>query len=137
MWRPMLHIDDAVAAYVAALTAPEEVVRGQIFNVLSDNFEVLKLAHEVRRTLEGHKGIRLDLEIQQVGISRSYRVDGQRFQKRLGFEPRHHVGSAVDEMWDALECGIDIDNPIYYNIRWLELLHEMERRLHAMGGSVF
>jgi len=137
MWRPMLHIDDAVSAYLTVLTAPEEAVRGQIFNVLSDNFEVLKLAHEVRRALEGHKGIRLDLEIQQVGVSRSYRVDGQRFQQRLDFTPQHQIGSAVDEMWDALECGVDIEDPIYYNIRWLELLCDMERRLDAMGGSVF
>ncbi|UCE58144.1 MAG: SDR family oxidoreductase [Phycisphaerales bacterium] len=135
MWRPMLHIDDAVEAYQAALTAPEEAVRGQIFNVLSDNFTVLKLAHEVRRTLEGHKGIRLDVDIQQVGISRSYRVNGDKFREVIKFAPSHPINAAVDEMWDILECGVDIDNPIYYNIRWLELLCDMERRLRAMGGS--
>ncbi len=137
MWRPMLHIDDAVAAYQAVLGADESLLGGQVFNVLSNNTSVLKLAHEVRRTLEGHKGIRLDLDIQQVGVSRSYRVDGRRFREVIGFEPRHQLNSAVDEMWDFLEGGIDIENPIYYNIRWLELLCEMEHRLSAMGGSPF
>ncbi|MCO6437410.1 MAG: SDR family oxidoreductase [Phycisphaerae bacterium] len=137
MWRPMLHIDDAVDAYRIALSAPEAKVKGQIFNALSDNYPVIKLAHEVRRTLEGHKGIRLDLDLQPVGISRSYRVDGDRFRNALGFNPQHEMGRSVDEMWDELEGGIDIDNPIYYNIRWLELLCDMETRLKAMGGSVF
>lgn len=137
MWRPMLHIDDAVQGYLNALRAPEEKVHGQVFNVLSDNYTVVQLAHEVRRTLEGHKGIRLDIELQQVGVSRSYRVDGTKFKEVIGFKPMHEMGKSVDEMWDSLESGVDIDNPIYYNIRWLELLCDMEARLKAMGGRVF
>ncbi|MBI4718390.1 MAG: SDR family oxidoreductase [Planctomycetes bacterium] len=137
MWRPMLHIDDAVAAYLIALQAAEKNVHGQIFNVLSDNYQVRQLAHEVRRTLEGDKGIRLDIDLQQVGVSRSYRVDGGKMREALGFAPRHSINNSVDEMWDALESGVDIENPIYYNIRWLELLCEMESRLKAMGGNVF
>jgi len=137
MWRPMLHIDDAVDAYIAAINAPEEVVRGQIFNVLSANYQVVKLAHEVRRALEGQKGIRLDLRIQEVGVSRSYKVDGRKFSRHVAFDPHHHIGEAASEMWDELEKGIDINKPIYYNIRWFELLCEMETRLRAMGGSAF
>jgi nucleoside-diphosphate-sugar epimerase len=135
MWRPMLHIDDAVEAYRMAIEAPEEAVRGRIFNVLSDNYQVIKLAHEVRRALEGHKGIRLDLDVQQVGVSRSYRVDGTRFGEAVGFAPKHAMSAAVDEMWDNLEMGVDYEEAIYYNIRWLELLCSMERRLQAMGGG--
>lgn len=135
MWRPLLHIDDAVTAYLSVVSAPEDRIRGRVFNVLSDNFQILKLAHEVRRTLEGHKGIRLDLEIQQVGVSRSYRVAGEKFRDALGFQPTYGLPNAVDEMWDALELGVDLDNPIYYNIRWLELLCSMEQRLRVMGGS--
>ncbi len=137
MWRPMLHIEEAVKAYLSVLAAPKEQVRGQIFNVLSDNFQVVQLAHEVRRALEHQKGIRLDLDIQQVGVSRSYRVDGGKFRKVLGFQPNFGIASSAAEMWDELESGVDIENPIYYNIRWIELLADMERRLRAMGGSLF
>jgi nucleoside-diphosphate-sugar epimerase len=137
MWRPMLHIDDAVDVYRAMLAAPAAAVRGQIFNVLSDNYPVLKLAHEVRKTVEHQKGIRLDLDIQQVGISRSYRVDGRKLQNLLGQPLARDIGSATSEMWDMLESGVDIENPVYYNIRWLELLCDMEQRLTTMGGRVF
>lgn len=136
MWRPMLHIDDAVDVYRAMLTAPAARVGGQIFNVLSDNYTVLTLAHEVRRTLEHQKGIRLDLDIQQVGLSRSYRVDGRKLRAVVDGVLTRDVGSATSEMWDTLETGVDIENPRFYNIRWLELMCDMERRLTAMGGRV-
>jgi nucleoside-diphosphate-sugar epimerase len=137
MWRPMLHIDDAVEAYIAALEAPRERVHGQVFNVLSENFRVVNMAYEVRHVLEQHKGIRLDLQVQHVGTARSYRVDGSKFCQTLGVTFEHTIGKAVDEIWNKLEEGTEYDHPIYYNIRWLELLCDMQRRLKAMGGRVF
>ena len=135
MWRPLLHIEDAASAYIAALDAPEKDVHGKIFNVLSDNYTVLQIAREVRRALETTKGIRLDLDIQQVGTVRSYRVAGDRFRETFGIPLDHSIAAAVGDMWDVLEEGLDTTNPIYYNIRWLELLTDMQRRLGDMGGG--
>jgi nucleoside-diphosphate-sugar epimerase len=137
MWRPMLHIDDAVDAYIAVLEAPRQLVHRKIFNVLSENIRVLKMAYEVRHVLEQHKGIRLDLQVQHVGTSRSYRVDGSRFHETLGLKFGRSIGEAVDEIWSMLEDGTDHDHPIYYNIRWLELLSDMQQRLKAMGNRIF
>jgi len=135
MWRPLLNINDAADAYIAAINAPEEKVHGQVFNVLTDNFKVLKVAYEVRRALETEKGIHLQMDIQQVGQVRSYRVDGSRFRSVLGVVPATPIGRAVSDMWDTLEEGVDCSQAIYYNIRWLELLTEMRHRIEAMGGS--
>ena len=135
MWRPLLHINDAVEAYITALEAPEDRVHAQTFNVLSDNFKILKVAYEVRRALESEKGIHLALEIQQVGLIRSYRVSNEKFNDTFGLPLVSSIRSAVSEMWDSLEDGIDFDNHIYYNIRWLELLMEMRGCLEKMGGS--
>jgi nucleoside-diphosphate-sugar epimerase len=137
MWRPMLHIDDAVDAYISAVEAPRHKVHNQVFNVLSENYRVLDLGYQVRHVLEQQKGIRLDLQVQQVGTSRSYRVDGSKFRDTLGVECQRSIGEAVDEIWDELEGGTEYDNPIYYNIRWLELLCDMHRRLKVMNGRVF
>ncbi len=38
----------------------------------------------MRRALESEKGIHLALEIQQVGLIRSYRVSGEKFNDALG-----------------------------------------------------
>jgi nucleoside-diphosphate-sugar epimerase len=137
MWRPLLHIDDAVRAYKAVLAADEDSMRGQIFNVLTCNCQVLTIAHEVRRVLEKERGIRLELDIQQVGIPRSYRVAGGKFRETIGVKQTGSISDAVLEMWDLMGTGIDLENPIYDNIRWFELLCDMERRLGLMGGSAF
>jgi nucleoside-diphosphate-sugar epimerase len=135
MWRPLLHIEDAAYAYVAVLEAPEEHVRGQVFNVLSDNYQVIKVAYEVRRALESQRGVHLHLEVQQVGAVRSYRVAGDKFKRTLGMTLDRSITSATPRMWDELEEGIDPDAPIYYNIRWLEVLTDMQKRLRDMGGG--
>ncbi|MHC4947258.1 MAG: NAD-dependent epimerase/dehydratase family protein [Planctomycetota bacterium] len=137
MWRPMLSIDDAVSAYLAVLHAPAEAVHGRIFNAVGDNYTVVEIARTVRRTLETRRGIRLDLDLQPVGTARSYRVSADRMRDNLGFRPANGMAEAVKTMWDVLEAGVDVDHPIYHNIRWLELLSEMEERLRVMGGSVF
>jgi nucleoside-diphosphate-sugar epimerase len=137
MWRPMLHIDDAVDAYIAAIEAPRHKVHNQVFNVLSENYRILDLGYQVREVLEHQKGIRLNLQVQQVGTSRSYRVDGSKFRESLGLRCERSIGSAVDEIWDKLEEGTEYDHPIHYNIRWLETLCDMQRRLKVMNGRVF
>jgi hypothetical protein len=40
-------------------------------------------------------------------------------------------------MWRDLDDVENPEAPIYYNIAWMELLADMERRLEQMGGSVF
>lgn len=137
MWRPMLHVDDAVDAYILALEAPEDRVRGQILNVLIDNYRVIDIARMVRGQLERTQGVKIDLNTQNVGVSRSYKADGTKARKLLGFKPGRTIPDSIGAMWEHLESGVDPDDPRFYNIAWLELLTEMERRLNEMGGRVF
>jgi nucleoside-diphosphate-sugar epimerase len=137
MWRPLLHIGDAVQTYQRVLAADEDVVRGQIFNVVSHNCQVLTAALEVKRALEARTGSGLELNVQPVGVSRSYRVDGRKLQHVLGLRLAGGIQDAVHEMWDAMPAITDPESPIYCNISWLELLSNMECRLRRMGGSPF
>jgi nucleoside-diphosphate-sugar epimerase len=137
MWRPMLHIDDACDAYIACIEAPDSICEGDVYNILQDNYRVIDIAREVRRALETRKGVRVDMEVQQVGAIRSYRVSGGKARDVLGLEFDRTISGAVAQIWDDLEEGIDYDLPIYYNIRWLEWLDEMQHRLEVMGGRVF
>lgn len=137
MWRPMINIDDAVDAYILALERDENAVRGQIFNILIDNYRVVDIARMVRGALERRHGVKIDLNVQNVGTSRSYRVDGTKAAKVLGFNPCREIPNSLDAIWDHLEGGADPNEPVFYNITWLELLCDMERRLQDMGGTVF
>ena len=137
MWRPLLHIGDAVDAYKTILTADRTAVHGNVFNVLSGNYQVLAIAHEVRRAVEERAGFTLELDIVPVGVSRSYRVAGDKFQNVLGVALSRGIRDAVHEMWDAAACVTDLNHPIYCNISWLELLTDIQCRLKQMGGSPF
>lgn len=136
MWRPMLHIDDAADAYVRAIEAPADAVRGRVFNVLEENHRVIDIARLVAGELERQYNVRLDIIVQNVGASRSYRVDGGRAQQALGFAPSRTIPAAVRDIWTHLESGVDPNDARFYNIAWLELLTDMERRLRDMGGRV-
>ena len=44
MWRPLVDVRDVSDAMIAALEAPAELVRGEIFNVLHSNYQIRELA---------------------------------------------------------------------------------------------
>ncbi len=44
MWRPLVDVRDVSDAMIAAMEAPAELVRGEIFNVLHSNYQIRELA---------------------------------------------------------------------------------------------
>jgi len=77
-WRPLVHVQDVARAVLALLEAPEDVVRGEAFNVGSDgqNYRIRDLAEIVHARLP-----QCEIEF-AAGASadpRSYRVDFRKF----------------------------------------------------------
>ena len=72
-WRPLIHIEDISRAALAALEAPEDVIRGEAFNVGrdSENYQVRQLGDIVQEVVPGS-------EVEYAGSGdpdpRSYRV---------------------------------------------------------------
>lgn len=72
-WRPLIHVEDIARATLAAVEAPEEVVRGEAFNVGrdSENYQVRQLGDIVQDVVPGS-------EVEYAGTGdpdpRSYRV---------------------------------------------------------------
>jgi nucleoside-diphosphate-sugar epimerase len=72
-WRPLIHVEDIARGTLAALEAPEEVVRGEAFNVgrNSENYQVRELGDIVQEVVAGS-------EVEYAGSGdpdpRSYRV---------------------------------------------------------------
>lgn len=122
-WRPLLHVQDAVDAYVYLLSAPEAKVRGRIYNLLHKNYRVLELAHWVAEVLEKHR--RVDVRVRRDRSNdngnRSYYVEGSRMAREIGFRAERGTSRAILDMWDALESGRfgsePEDNARYFNIR--------------------
>lgn len=138
MWRPMVDVRDACRAYIAALEAPAEKVRGEIFNVVFQNFRISELALRVREAL---RGLDVDVDITPdfgyTGV-RSYRVSGEKAERVLGIKPAVGLSESVRHMVQQIRAHqyTDWDNPRYYNIRWMKVLEEAEDII-SVTGSVF
>jgi nucleoside-diphosphate-sugar epimerase len=126
VWRPFLHVRDAVDAYIHLLGAPTEKIRAEAFNLLHKNYRILELAHWVTEILEQNYGVEVYVKRDRSKgeFRRSYYVDGEKITKALGFRAERGVAQGVLEIWDALEkgdLGSEPENDSrYFNIRWLK-----------------
>ena len=120
IYRPMLDMQDAVAAYIASLELPLERIGGQIFNVAHWNCRIGDFMEEFRKIIKEIDGRNIIAEIQPIGITRNYRADNGKFEKTFKLKPARPVKDAVFEMWTKLKGGHDIDNPRYYTDRWYQ-----------------
>lgn len=86
-WRPVVHVEDACEAIYRSLVAPDEAVRGKVFNVgrNSDNYRIREIAAIIGEEFPG-------CEITtgpSSGDNRSYRVRFDRIHAELpGFRCR-------------------------------------------------
>jgi nucleoside-diphosphate-sugar epimerase len=138
MWRPLVDVRDVARAYIASLEAPEEKVRGEIFNVSFHNVRISELALRVRAAL---RQVGCDAEIvPDYGYHgvRSYRVSSAKIQRVLDFRPKVTIEESVKDMVKQIQKYgyTDYDNPRYYNIRWMRLLEEAHKVI-SVTGAVF
>ncbi len=134
-WRPVVHIRDTAEAHIRCLEAEPKKVRGEIFNLVYKNYRILELAHRVRKAL-AEMGMNVDVDVNYDQVdNRSYRTAGDKITKVLGFTPSVSVEEGVKEIVEVLRSGQyrDFDHPIYYNMRWMKLLVEVEDRLKKTG----
>ena len=115
-WRPYVHVRDAARAIQAVLTAPVDVVAGQVFNVghTDENYRKLDLVQIIRRRVP-------DAAVEFVSVSedpRDYRVSFERIRAVLGYQPLRCVEDGVAEIADALEAGVigTVDDPVFANV---------------------
>ncbi|NQU16563.1 MAG: SDR family oxidoreductase [Candidatus Saganbacteria bacterium] len=133
-WRPLVNVKDVSRAHIACLAAHAEKISGQTFNLVQKNYRILELGHWVREILK--KQITVSVEVLfGTKESRSYRISAEKIKKAIGFEAKFSVEDAVLEIYNILHSGrySDFSNPIYYNIEWMKLLSEMEKKLKIIG----
>jgi len=106
-YRPLVHVKDVARAIEMIIDAEPDKVRGEVFNLGSDeqNYRIIDLAHEVCRALGKDPSECIELRPQDAD-TRSYRVSFAKIRRVLGFEPRYRVEDGVREIWTALETGI-------------------------------
>ncbi len=138
MWRPLVDVEDVAAVHVAALGAPVDMVRGEIFNVLEENYQIRQLAMLVAGSLSLVKPpMRVDLQqAPQPKLVRNYRMSNAKLSTKLGFTPSRTVLESIENMLAKLPLDrIDeYGDPRYYNIRWMTLLEEFHAEQRAFAS---
>lgn len=136
-WRPIVDIDDLCRAYLLALEAPEDLISGQIFNVLYDNFQVKDIAEQVQKALDGNAKIHVDKILNSLK-DRSYRASKTKAEKILKFEAKRSPISSVKQMVGLIRKYKfeDFDNPKYYNISWMLTLAEINPEIFKYGEII-
>jgi nucleoside-diphosphate-sugar epimerase len=114
IWRPILAIQDAAAAYVRAVEAAPSV--NGTFNIASENTTLGALADQVAATLKRNMGLEPDLEILSIADVRNYKVLTERARIQLGFKPAYDIDRIVWDLIENRERFADLDNPAYMNI---------------------
>jgi nucleoside-diphosphate-sugar epimerase len=138
MWRPLVDVEDVAAVHVMALAAPLEKIRGQIFNVLEENYQIRQLAMLVAGSLSlVDPPIRVDLrEAPLPKLVRNYRMSNAKLSNVLGFTPSLTVLESITNMLKKLPLDRidDYGDPRYYNIRWMTLLEEMHAEQRSFAS---
>lgn len=143
IWRPILAIQDAAAAYIRAIECAPTI--SGVFNVASGNFTLGELADYVREALGDFLGLDARLNIGHSHDVRNYKVSFERAVNVLGFKPTYTVKAIVRELIDNHASFRDFDNPLYYNIDTFKRLdgaaaefaaqHDRTRRWREMRGA--
>ena len=121
-WRPFLHCRDAAEAFVMAATAPDELVRNEVFNVGANhmNLTVRRVGEVVAE--EVGKDVEID-SIPLVDDLRNYRVLFDKIEHTLSFRPTYDLRTGVREMVDAMKASAalrDYEQAAYSNLKLLK-----------------
>ena len=137
-WRPLVHIDDAIDAFLLVADYPEiSAIEGQIFNVGSNNqnFMVSTLAHKF-------KSVFPEVVLETVPDDpdrRDYRVCVDKITRAIGFKARRTVDDGIAEVRHGLNSGEISDTPRTVTVKYYKYLLEADAilRLVKMGDRLF
>ncbi len=136
MWRPLVDVTDAAEAHIVCLQAPADKARGEVFNVVQDNYQIRALAMMVAGTLRlDNRDVRLE-EVPSPPRTRDYRCINEKMTRVLGFTPQTTVLASIPNMVQCImrDGYTQFDHPRYYNIAWMELLSDVHTNLRPFDS---
>lgn len=118
-WRPLVHVQDAAAAFVKAVLAPRKIVAGEIFNVGTEknNVTIEQIGMLVHLAIPQAK-MKIEKAIED---KRNYRISFEKIRERLGFTCKYSIKDGINEIYNALKKGTikNFQDDIYYNVRYI------------------
>ncbi len=128
--RPIAHIEDISRAFLAALEAPSDLVRGQAFNVgrTAHNYRIRDIAEIVADVVPG---CRIELDANAGPDNRSYKVNFDKIARTLpAFKPQWDARRGAEQLYAAYKnSGVTLEE--FEGPRYLRIAHI--RKLLAEG----
>jgi nucleoside-diphosphate-sugar epimerase len=125
--RPNLHVKDYCAAVELLLSAPDQEIQNETFNVGFQNLSIRDIALLVKRTVESMYPERpaIDIVTTPSDDNRSYHINSDKIKDRLGFVPQFSIEDAVRDLALAFrqeKISDSMSDDWYYNIRTMKRL---------------
>jgi nucleoside-diphosphate-sugar epimerase len=127
-WRPLVHIQDIIQAFVAALSAPVAAIHNQAFNIgrTAENYQIRQVANLVAEVVPN---CQVTIAPGASADIRDYRVDFSKAEKHLpGYKPSWTLRAGIEELYKAYKAaGLTADvflGPRYYRLRTVRGLQE-------------
>ena len=120
--RPNLHIQDMTDLYIKSLEWPDDAIDGKIFNAGYENHKVAEIADLVRGVI----GDDVDIVTTPTDDNRSYHICSDKIRRELGYEPRHSIDNAVQDLLAAFTSNRVPDamtDDRYYNVKLMKDLN--------------
>ncbi len=126
--RPNLHIQDYCDAVKLFLTADDELIADEVFNVGYQNMSIMEIAQLVKVVVEEEFPEKQGIEIVTTSSddNRSYHINSDKITRKLGFKPQHSIEDAIRDLCRAFREGRFPDSMAddrYYNVRTLKALN--------------
>ena len=123
--RPNLHIQDYCDAVELLLTAPDEKIQNEVFNVGYQNKSIKEIAFLVKQSVQEKYPEKGDLEIVTTPSddNRSYHINSDKIKFCLGFEPKHTIDKAVNDLCEAFKKNLlpnSFEDDKYFNVQRLK-----------------
>ncbi|MBU3632864.1 SDR family oxidoreductase [Polynucleobacter sp. AP-Feld-500C-C5] len=123
--RPNLHIQDYADLCKLLLSAPDDKIANQIFNVGFDNMSIMAIAKAVKKIVEEvfPEKKSIPIEVTESNDPRSYHINSEKIKSVLGFKPKYSVEDAVRDLCNAFQEGKlpnSFDDDCYYNVRTMK-----------------
>lgn len=125
--RPNIHIDDVTELYVKMLEYPDELIAGEVFNAGFQNRSISDIAEIVKSVVETEMPELAPIEVETTTTddNRSYRVNSDKIESKLGWRPKHTIEDAVRDICSAFKSGKlpnSLTEPNYFNVKKINLL---------------
>jgi len=119
-WRPLVHVDDIAAAFLAGLTAPREKIHNQAFNVVAngENYQIRDVAELIAQVVPGAQ-----IQYAEGGgpDPRCYRVSGDKLARLLPeARPRWTLRQGIDQLYQAFR-RYRLDQAEFLGSRYLRI----------------